>query len=175
MSKAEMLQQSAHARNTTRVEALAHQVQAVRQARLQSAEDLAAVVEPLTQALSMLSDETRSTLDEIDHRSRELGERFQAQLDAACQGMQNALQQTLSQATRHGTEPARPAGRWLGRWHIGWAVATAVASGTLAAVLVSAFWLWISPPSIQNLLDPKAMALWLKPAVIEALKPSKGR
>jgi hypothetical protein len=51
----------------------------------------------------------------------------------------------------------------------------AMAIGLSTAGLVSAFWLWLRPPTIENLLDPKMVAEHLKPAVIEALKPSKGK
>ena len=178
-----MLRQSAQVQNAARIEALAHQIQAVRQARLQSVEDLPAMLEPLTQALAALCDETRSTLAAIDHQSREMGERYQAQqvqLETASRGLQTAVQQTQAQITQaqmthHSAVSAGRAGMPLGRSQFGWAMATAVATGTATALLVSAFWLWLSPPSIRNVLDPKAVAQWLKPAVIEALKPSKSR
>ncbi len=47
--------------------------------------------------------------------------------------------------------------------------------GMVTAAAVTASWLFLAPPSIQNQLDPQAVAEHLKPAVIEALKPSKGR
>ncbi|MNF05463.1 hypothetical protein D3C80_2051940 [compost metagenome] len=53
--------------------------------------------------------------------------------------------------------------------------ALVVGTGLVTAVLVSGFWLWLAPPTVQNQLDPKAVADHLKPAVIEALKPSRGR
>jgi hypothetical protein len=45
----------------------------------------------------------------------------------------------------------------------------------VTAALVSGFWLWLAPPKVQNMLDAQAVAEYLKPAVIEALKPSRGR
>jgi membrane-associated phospholipid phosphatase len=53
--------------------------------------------------------------------------------------------------------------------------ALAVMTGLITAALVSAFWLWLAPPTVQNQLDPKAVAEYLQPAVIEALKHSKGK
>ena len=47
--------------------------------------------------------------------------------------------------------------------------------GGISAVLVSGFWLWLAPPTIANLLDPKAMAEHLQPALIEAVQPSAAR
>ena len=55
--------------------------------------------------------------------------------------------------------------------HYALTVGTALAT----AVLVSVFWLWLNPPTVQNQLDAKAVAEYLKPAVIEALKPSRGK
>ena len=55
------------------------------------------------------------------------------------------------------------------------ALRLAMVTGLTTAALVSAFWLWLAPPTVQNQLDPKAVAEYLKPAVIAALKPSKGR
>lgn len=51
----------------------------------------------------------------------------------------------------------------------------AVVTGLVTAALVSGFWLWLAPPKVQNMLDAQAVAEYLKPAVIEALKPSRGR
>ncbi|SIR91771.1 hypothetical protein SAMN05880566_1451, partial [Janthinobacterium sp. TND4EL3] len=51
----------------------------------------------------------------------------------------------------------------------------AVMTGLVTAALVSAFWLWLKPPIIQNTLDAEAVAEYLKPAVTEALKRSKSK
>jgi hypothetical protein len=189
MSKTEMLRQSAQAKNATRLEALAHQVQAVREVRHQSVEDLAAMLEPLAQALAALSDETRSTLVEIESRSRATGENFQIQLEAASRALKDAIAQTQIQAhlqaqiqeqtqahlTRSAADAMNRAGALLHRRHCIWTMAAAVATGTVSAVLVSAFWLLLSPPTLQGSLDPKALALWLKPVLIDALKTPRGK
>jgi hypothetical protein len=49
--------------------------------------------------------------------------------------------------------------------------ALAALTGALTAALVTVFWLWLAPP----VLDAQAVAEHLTPAVIEALKPSRGR
>ncbi|MDB5952533.1 MAG: hypothetical protein JWR65_4388 [Massilia sp.] len=47
-----------------------------------------------------------------------------------------------------------------------------VTTSLLTAALVSAFWLWLAPPTLVKHLDAAQVAEHLRPA-IEALKPSK--
>ena len=166
MSKTETLRQSAAASNETRLERLASQIETVRQTKHQSAEDLAATLEPLAQALAALTDETRQTLAEIDRKSREQGETFKRQLSESATGYKEAAAQA-SQAA----DSLNQAGQRMEWRHY----ALALLTGLVTAVLVSVFWLWLAPPTVQNQLDPKAVADHLRPAVIEALKPSRGR
>ena len=170
MSKTETLRQSAQARNEIRLQDLASQVQAVSQARHQSVEDLASMLEPLAQAMAALTDQASKTLTEIDHKSRETGQNFQRQLDGTTRSLKDATAQVKSAA-----DTLSRAGSRLGWRHYSLAMATAVATGAITAVLVSAFWLWAYPPTLHNTLDPKAVADYLNPAVIEALRPSRGR
>lgn len=166
MSKTETLRQSAAASNETRLERLASQIETVRQSRHQSAEELAATLEPLAQAMAALAEETRQTLTEIDRKSREQGEQFSRQIETAAASWRTAAQEAQTAADRLNQAGARM--EWQ---HYGLAVMT----GLITAALVSAFWLWLAPPTVQNQLDPKAVAEYLKPAVISALKPLKGR
>jgi DNA repair exonuclease SbcCD ATPase subunit len=178
MSKTETLRQSAQASNETRLQHLASQVQAqaqaISQARHQSVDDLASMLEPLAQALAALTDQAGKTLTEIDHKNRETSETFQRQLDSATRSLKDAAAQAQSQAKSAADNLSR-AGNRLGWKHYSLATATAVATGAITAMLVSAFWLWAYPPTLHNTLDPKAVANLLKPAVIEALKPSRGK
>ena len=166
MSKTEMLRQSAQAKNETRLQDLANQVQAVSQARHQSVEDLASMLEPLAQTMASLTDQTKDTLVDIQARTEAANQVFLAQLVE------------LRRSLKYATAPAQKAAESLNQagirmeWRF-FGLAMAIAAFT--AVLVSAFWLWAYPPTVQNNLDPKAVADYLKPAVIEALKPSKGR
>ena len=166
MSKVETLRQSAAASNETRLERLASQIETVRQARHQSAEELAATLEPLAQALAALTDETRQTLIEIDRKSREQAETFKRQLSESVKGYKDA-----AAAASQAAESLNQAGARMEWQHYGLSVMTGLAT----AALVSAFWLWLSPPTVLNRLDPKALAEYLKPAVIEALRPSRGK
>lgn len=163
MSKTETLRQSAAAMNATRLERLASQIETVRQTKHQSAEDLAATLEPLAQALAALTDETRQTLAEIDRKSREQCETFRLQLLEAEQATAAASQaaHSLSQASQ----------RMEWRHY-----ALALLTGLFTAALVSGLWLWLAPaPKVRNQLDAREVADYLKPAVIEALKPSRGK
>lgn len=166
MSKTETLRQSALATNETRLERLASQIETVRQTKHQSAEDLAATLEPLAQALAALTDETRQTLAEIDRKSREQGETFKRQLSESVKGYKEA-----AAAANQAADSLNQAGQRMEWRHY----ALALLTGLVTAVLVSVFWLWLAPPTVQNQLDAKAVAEYLKPAVIEALRPSRGK
>ena len=166
MSKAETLRKSAAASNAARVAALTSGIKELRQARHQSVEELAAALEPLAQALATLTDETRDTLAAIEARTRAQGETFSRQLDTLAKSWEAATAQAQQAA-----DSLDRAGRRLEWTHYALAVTTGLAS----AVLVSAFWLWVAPPRVQMQLDAKEVAAILKPAVIEALKPSRGK
>ena len=166
MSKTETLRQLSDAANEKRIERLANQIESLRQAKHQSAEDLAAMLEPLAQAMAALADETRQTLAEIDRQSREQGKTFSAQVSAAAKEWKAAAAEAQKAA-----ESLNQAGQRMEWRHY----ALAALTGALTAALVTVFWLWLAPPSIQNQLDPQAVAEHLKPAVIEAVKPSRGR
>ncbi|WP_246295166.1 IncQ-type mobilization protein MobB [Piscinibacter koreensis] len=161
-----MLRQSAEASNQKRLESLAQQVQAVSNAKSQSAEELAATLEPLAQALAALSAETAKTLAEIDSRTRATGASFTLQLETATKTLNAATVQA-----QRATVGLHQAAKRLDWTHYALTVTTAL----LTAVLVSGFWLWLRPPTVQTFLDPKAVAEYLKPAVIGALRPAKGR
>ena len=166
MSKTETLRQCAAASNETRLERLASQIETVRQAKHQSAEELAATLEPLAQAMAALADETRQTLTEIDGKSRAQGETFKRQLSESVKAYKDA-----AAAADKAADSLNQAGQRMEWTHY----VLAVMTGLVTAMLVSVFWLWLAPPSVQNQLDAKAVAEHLNSAVIEALKPSKGK
>jgi hypothetical protein len=116
--------------------------------------------------MAALADETRQTLAEIDRKSREQAETFKRQLSESEKGYKDA-----AAAAEKAAESLNQAGQRMGWRHYGLAVVT----GAVTAALVSGFWLWLAPPKVQNMLDAQAVAEYLKPAVIEALKPSRGK
>ncbi|MGZ5199716.1 MAG: IncQ-type mobilization protein MobB [Telluria sp.] len=165
MTKSEITRQLAAASNAARVADMGRQIEALRQARLESAEQLATMLEPLAQAMAALTDETRETLAEIAQRGKEQGERFQAQLEAA-----NKASRLAAMEAQAAARSIQEAGRRMDLTHY----LLALATGLVTAMLVSAFWLWLAPPSVKNQLDPQAVAEYLRPA-IEAVKRSKGK
>lgn len=168
MSKTETLRQLSDAANEKRIERLANQIESLRQAKHQSAEDLAAMLEPLAQAMAALTDETRQTLAEIERKSQEQGERFSAQVKEAASNWKAAATEAQKAA-----EALNQAGQRMEWRHY----LLAAMVGMVTAAAVTASWLLLAPPTIQNqiTLDAPAVAEHLKPAVIEALKPSRGR
>ena len=169
MRKTETLRQSAAASNAKRLAHLADQIDAVRQAKHQSVEDLASSLEPLAQAMAALADETRQTLMLIEHRTREQGEAFTQQLQDEMRTLRVAIA-----AARKAADQMQQTTRGLRRRHY----ALALVTGLMGAVLVSGFWLWVAPPKgvVSTVtLDAPAVANLLQPALTAALKPSKGR
>jgi chromosome segregation ATPase len=165
MSKTETLRLSAAASSAQRLEQLSGQIEDLRQARHQSVEELAAALEPLAQAMAALVDETKSTLAEIQHKAQEQGEKFTAQMNTAAENWNRAAERAEQAGLR-----LQQAGQGL-RWRH---YALAGVTGLVTAALVSVFWLWVAPPkSPEVVLNAKGVAEQLKPAVIEALKPSR--
>ena len=164
MSKTETLRQSAEAANAKRLEALSldEKPKALSQAR--SVDELATAIEPLAKALATLSSEASQTLAEIEQKTRAASVDYQRQISAASDNLGLVIR-----ATKQATKELNQAANRLDWSHF----ALAIATGLLSALLVSGFWVWFSPPSVQTTLDPKAVAEYLRPAVIEALKNAK--
>jgi hypothetical protein len=90
MTKSETMKQLAAASNAARLDDLGQRIESLRSARIESAEQLASMLEPLAQAMAALTDETRLTLEAIEQRSREQGERFKSQVEAATTALSQA-------------------------------------------------------------------------------------
>ena len=167
MSKTEILRQSAAASNETRLEHLAHQIQELSQAKAQSAEALATMLEPLAQAMAALTDETRQTLAEIDRKSREQGEKFSGQINAAAKEWKAAAAEAQKAA-----EALNEAGQRMEWRHY----LLAALVGMVTAAAVTASWLWLAPPTIQNqiTLDAQSVAEQIRGATAPA-KPSRSK
>jgi Zn-dependent oligopeptidase len=155
----------AAASNAARLAELGRQIETVRQAKLESAEQLASMLEPLAQAMAALTDETRESLTAIVQQSREQSEKFQAQSEAARKAWREAVTETQRAA-----DSLDRAGHRIELTHY----LLALTTGLMTAVLVSVFWLWLAPPSVINKLDARAVAEYLKPE-IAAVKQSKDR
>lgn len=126
------------------------------------------MLEPLAQALASLGSQAAQTLSEIEQKTRAAGVDFQRQVSAA-----NDSLAVATKATHQATAGLKRATSSLSWGHYGLTVVT----GLTTAALVSAFWLWFRPPTVQLPLDPKAVGEYLKPALIEAMRtkePAKG-
>jgi len=143
----------------------------LRQTKLQSAEELAAILEPLAQAMAALTDETQATLAQLrqestaqvralEAQSRALlrtWERNPAELKEAAQ----RLTEATDRLTQESTHLLRQAGWQLGWKHYGLTVVT----GVLAALLMIGLWPWLSAKPVTS--TPLS-----KPSVTAPRKPS---
>lgn len=154
MSKTETIRQLASASNAKRLEHLAAQIETLRQAKVQSAEELSAILEPLAQAMAALSDETRETLAQIDATSRQQAQQFQERIDTTTQ----RWTQTLSRAEEAAQTLAKAANQIKAMFLL-WTLLIGLVSATLA----SAFWLWLAPtPTLINRIDAQEVVNLLK-------------
>lgn len=163
MKKTETLRQLAASANEKSVADLGAKIEALREAKIDSAEQLASILEPIAQAMATLTDETRGTLAEIEQKSREHSARFEREVTVAAATIQRAAAIASESADR-----LNRAGRSTEWTHY----LLSVTTGLVTAVLASAFWLWLAPPTVVNRLDAAQVAEYLRPA-IEASKPSK--
>ena len=162
MSKTETVRQLNAAATAQRLEGIARQIETVRQAKAQSVEELAATLEPLAQAMARLTDETSQHLTRVEEVVLRQAAKFEDQLEAQAQSWNKA-----SAAAEKAAKSLQGAG-W--KHH-----ALSALIGGISAVLVSGLWLWLAPPTISNLLDPRAVAESLRPDLIEAVQPSAAR
>lgn len=163
MKKTETLRQLAASANAKSISELGMRIEALRQAKIESADQLAEMLEPIAQAMAALTYETRSTLLEIGQKSREHSHRFEQEVATAA----TAVQRAAMMAERASDQMNR-AGHNLQWTHY----LLSAAIGLLAAGLVSAFWLWREPPLVTYQMDAAQVAEQLRPA-IEALKPPR--
>jgi hypothetical protein len=163
MKKTETLRQLAASANEKSIADLGTRIETLRRAKIESADQLASMLEPIAQAMAALTDETRSTLVDIEQKSREHSARFEREVTAAATAVQNAAAMASQSADR-----LNRAGQSMEWTHY----LLVVATGLVTAALVSAFLLWLAPPTVVNHLDAAQVAEHLRPA-IEALKPSK--
>lgn len=163
MKKTETLRQLAASANAKRIADLGARIETLRVAKIDSADQLASMLEPIAQAMAALTDETRNTLAEIEQKSREHSARFEREVLAAATAVQHAATMANQSA-----EYLNRAGQNLEWTH--YLLSVAIGMGT--AALASAFWLWLAPPTVVNRLDAAQVAEYLRPA-IEALKPSR--
>ena len=138
MSKTETVQQLAAASNAARVQALNQQIESLRQAKLTSMEELAAMLEPLAQAMALLTEETAASLrkiERIEQRSRDQSSQFNVQMEKALVSWKQAA--TAAKAAADQMDRAEENAALRG-------MVVAVLTGLTTGLLVSALWLWLA-------------------------------
>lgn len=136
MTKSETLKKLAAASNEAHLNDLGQQIEMLRQARIDSAEQLATMLLPLAEAMATLTDDSRQALAEIGKQGEEQMRRFQTQFEVLERAMADATTQTQRAAAS-----LESSAKWADWRQCFLAIATGVASG----LLVSAFWLWLAP------------------------------
>jgi hypothetical protein len=108
----------------------------------------------LAQALAALSEEAGKALDEVDLKTEKSSADFQRQPDNATKILKarNRAGEPGRGPPESGREPSQ-----LGPLLPG------AGDRAVTAGLVSVFWLWLRPPTIETLLNPKMVAEHLKP------------
>lgn len=166
MNKSETLRQLAASANANKLASLSQQIETLRTAKMESAEQLAAMLEPLAQAMAALTDETRESLMTMDAQAQQHSERITREIEGAAKICQEA-----AAMAHHSAQRLENTGNNLEWIHHAMTMATGVAS----ALLVSGLWLWLAPqPTVVNQLDARGVAQYLQPA-IEAVRRSKGK
>ena len=156
MHKTETLRQLSAAANVKRIEHMNTQLERVRLTKVQSAEELAALLEPLAQAMAALTDETRETLAQLRQEStaqvRALEVQSQALLrtwernPAELQEAAQRLTKATDLLTQNSAQILHQAGWQLGWKHYGLTVVT----GVLAALLTIGLWPWLSAKPVTS-------------------------
>lgn len=163
MKKTETVRRLAASENEKSIAELGTRIETLRLAKIESADQLASMLEPIAQAMAALTDETRITLAEIEQKSREHSARFEREVTSAATAVKNAAAVANQSADR-----LSRAGQSMEWTHY----LLSLATGLVTAALVSAFWLWLAPPTVVSHLNAAQVAEHLRPA-IEALRPSK--
>ena len=167
MSKTEISRQLATASNAKRLEHLAIQIETLRQAKAQSAEELSAILEPLAQAMAALSDETRETLTQIEATSQQQAQQFQERITTTAQHWTR----TLNRAEEAAQALAKAANQTKAMFLI-----LTIMTSIVSVTLTSAFWLWLAPtPVITHQIDAEEVAKLLKLDSTAPPAPSKGK
>src|ERR1039457_1091474 len=168
MKETEVLQQLAAAARQKQLQLLEDQIEAVneavKQAKPKSVEEFTAILEPLAQAMAALVEETRQTLTNIDLKAKQQSETFSGQI----QDMAKDWKAAAIEAQKAAGNLNKAAKRMEWQHY-----ALAAVIGVFSATLVTVFMLWLAPQRpFMNHLDTAEVVARLKPALIEALKPS---
>ena len=146
----------------------------LRQAR--NVEQIADELEPLAVSLATLADQAQASIKAMEAASLQQAREWSSQQLSAANEVEAAAKtvgqyvKALQQATASLKQTAEEV-QQAQRGQL-WTLATvAGVSAILAAALAIGLWLWLAPaPEVHNQLDAKAVADYLKPAIVDALK-----
>lgn len=146
----------------------------LRQAR--NVEQIAEELEPLAVSLATLADQAQASIKDMEEASQRQGREWSEHQSKAASAVKQAAASVSEQVSRlqQTTANLQAAAQEIEQAQRGqfWTLATvALVSAILAGLLATASVLWLVPaPTVQNTLDPKAVAEYLKPAIMDALK-----
>ena len=146
----------------------------LRQAR--NVEQIADELEPLALSLATLADQAQASIQRMEAAALQQAKEWNSQQLSAANAVETAAKtvaqhvKALQQATASLQQTAEEV-QQAQRGQL-WTLATvAGVSAILAAALAIGLWLWLAPaPEVRNQLDAKAVAEYLKPAIVDALK-----
>ena len=177
MSKTGTLRQLAETSNEKRADQLLQQLQNLQTVRLENAEQLAEIVEPLAQAMATLTDETRKILVEVQENIQAQEKRFQERIEAQEKLFLQKLERqeewlnTASKKTLSSLTDLDKSAKALTWRHYG----LCAAMGGISAILVLGLWRWLAPLPILNYeLDVPSLVKLIRQE-IEASKHSRGK
>lgn len=146
----------------------------LRQAR--NVEQIAEELEPLAVSLATLADQAQSSIKNMEAASLQQAHEWSSQQLSAANEVEAAAKtvaqhvKALQQATASLKQTAEEVKQARHGQFLILAGMTSI-SAILAAVLSIGLWLWLAPaPQVQNSLNAEAVAKYLKPAILEALK-----
>ena len=146
----------------------------LRQAR--NVEQIADELEPLAVSLATLADQAQASIKSMEAAALQQAREWNSQQLSAANEVEAAAKtvaqhvKALQQATASLKQTAEEV-QQAQRGQVLTLATVAGVSAILAAALSIGLWLWLAPaPQVQNSLDAKAVAEYLKPAIVDALK-----
>ena len=143
----------------------------LRQAR--NVEQIAEELEPLAVSLATLADQAQASIKNVEAASLQQAREWSSQQLSAANEVEAAAK-TVAQhvkALQQATASLKQTAGEVQQAQRGQLWTLATVSAILAAALAIGLWLWLAPaPEVRNQLDAKAVAEYLKPAIVDALK-----
>ena len=149
----------------------------LRQAR--NVEQIADELEPLAVSLATLADQAQASIKSMEAAALQQAREWNSQQLSAANEVEAAAKtvaqhvKALQQATaslKQTAEEVQQAQRGQ-LWTLATVATVASVSAILAAALSIGLWLWLAPaPQVQNSLDAKAVAEYLRAPILDALK-----